>query len=367
VFGGKEMSQSNLRVILEPLSQINGISGQESAVAQYLEKQYRKYTDEIIYDNLGSIFAVKRSKNPSAKKVLIVGHMDEVGFMVKSINKTGCLTIHPVGGWWSQTLLGQRVSVVNRQQEVFKGVIGSIPPHLLTEADRSKPVEIKNMLVDIGSTSQQETESWGIACGDMIVLDGSFEVLHGGHRIAGKAFDNRYGCALGLALLEALKDQELPVDLYIGATVQEEVGLRGAQTSAQMIQPDLALVFDCSPANDASGDEDSFGQLGKGVLLRFVDSNMLPNRCLLEAYKQVCIQHDIPYQYYLSMGGTDAGAIHKSFKGVPTLTMCICARNLHTNSSIIDINDLESAYKAVVHFVNELNEDTISDMINCNR
>lgn len=352
---------------LEPLSEIYGISGQEYLVAKYLHEVYKTYTDEIVYDQLGSVFAIKRSKKEHAKKVMVAGHMDEVGFMVKTITKTGCLTMHPVGGWFSQTLLGQRISVINRNGDVFKGAIASIPPHLLTEEDRKKPMEIKSMLVDIGATSKQEAESWGICVGDMMVLDGQFRQLHGQNRLLGKAFDNRYGCAMGIALLESLKDVELDFDLIVGATVQEEVGLRGATTSASLVSPDLAIVFDCSPANDASGDENAFGQLGKGVLIRFVDANMLPNRCMMHRLEQVCEEHEIPYQFYVSMGGTDAGAIHKHASGVPTVTMCICARNIHTNSSIVDVNDIVSAFNAARHYVSGLNEQLISDMISCNQ
>lgn len=361
------MSKEYLIKTLEDLSQIYGVSGHEQYVSRYLKNEYLKYTDEIIYNNLGSIFAVKRSKKKNAKKVMIAGHMDEVGFIVKTITKTGCLTLHPIGGWWSQTLLGQRVAVVNGQGEIFKGAIGSIPPHLLTEADRAKPMEIKNMLVDIGAKNKEEVEKMNVRPGDMVVLEGEFHVLANGSRVIAKAFDNRYGCAMGLAILEAFKDIDLDVDLYVGATVQEEVGLRGAQTAASMIDPDMALVFDCSPANDSSGDETAFGQLGKGLLIRFVDANYLPNRCLLDKLIEVCNQESLPYQYYISMGGTDAGAIHKNTDGVVTLTMCICARNIHTNSSIIDLNDLDVAYQAAVKFVGGLNDEQISAMISCNQ
>lgn len=357
------MSYDVLMKSLAELSQLYGISGQEQYVSRYLKNEYLKYTDEIIYDNLGSIFAVKRSKKANAKKVMIAGHMDEVGFMVKTITKTGCLTLHPIGGWWSQTLLGQRVAVINGQGKVFQGAISSIPPHLLTEADRAKPMEIKNMLVDIGARNKEEVEELNIRPGDMVVLVGDYQVLANGKRLLAKAFDNRYGCAMGLALLDALKDSELDVDLYVGATVQEEVGIRGAQTAASMIDPDMAIVFDCSPANDASGDESAFGQLGKGLLIRFVDANYLPNRHLLDALIQQCNELSLPYQYYVSMGGTDAGAIHKNTDGVPTLTMCICARNIHTNSSIIDLDDLNTAYRAALALVSGLNDERISAMI----
>jgi glutamyl aminopeptidase len=351
---------------LENLANLDGIASLESQVFQYMKTHLTPFADEIISDGLGSIFGVKKSKNPHAKRVLLAGHMDEVGFMVKGINDVGSLSIYPVGGWWSQTLMSQRVRVTTQDGRVYKGTIGSIPPHLLTEAKRNAVVDIADLLVDVGATSKQEVLELGINLGDMVVLDGEFVYLNE-HRILSKALDNRYGCAMALAMLEAFKDVELPFDLIAGATVQEEVGLRGAQTAASLTQPDIAIVYDCSPANDAGADKDVLGKLGAGVLLRFVDASMLPNRCMIERLKHTAIQHELPYQYYLSLGGTDAGAIHKANIGVPTLTMCICARNIHTSSSICDVNDLKAAYHASLHFIGELNENAISDMIKCNQ
>ena len=351
---------------LENLARLDGIASLESQVFQYMKKHLTPLSDEIVTDGLGSIFGVKKSKVANAKRVLLAGHMDEVGFMVKQINDVGSLYIFPVGGWWSQTLMSQRVRVTTHDGRVYKGTIGSIPPHMLTDAKRNSPVEIQDLLVDIGARSKQEVLDMGVTLGDMVVLDGDFVRLND-HRILSKALDNRYGCAMALAMLEAFKDVELPFDLISGATVQEEVGLRGAQTAANLTQPDIAIVYDCSPANDAGADKDVLGNLGAGVLLRFVDASMLPNRCMLERLKKTAIAHEIPHQYYLSLGGTDAGAIHKSNMGVPTLTICICARNIHTSSSICDVNDLNAAYHVSSHFIEELNDTIINDMITCNQ
>lgn len=359
--------QNKVLQYLEPLTQAVGIANMEKEVFDIMNSHFKSLNYQVITDNLGSVFAVKKSKVAHAKKVMVAGHMDEVGFLVKAINKVGCLSIYPVGGWWSQTLMAQAVVVVNKKGEHFNGAIGSIPPHLLTDEIRDKPVKTEDLLVDIGATSQAEVVALGIEVGDMVVLKGEYVPLANHQRVMAKALDNRYGCALSMALAESLKDIDLPYDLYIGATVQEEVGLRGATTAASLINPDMAVVFDCSPANDATGDTEALGQLGKGVLLRFVDKSMMPNRCLLERLKQTCINHQLPYQYYLSLGGTDAGAIHKHDKGVATLTLCICARNIHTNHSIVDVGDIDAAYQAASAFLVELNQETINDMINCNQ
>lgn len=351
---------------LENLAKLDGIASLESQVFQYMKEHLMPVSDEIITDGLGSVFGVKKSKVFNAKRVLLAGHMDEVGFMVKQINDVGSLCIYPVGGWWSQTLMSQRVRITTSEGRVYQGCIGSIPPHMLTDVKRNTPVEIQDLFVDIGARSKQEVLDMGVKLGDMVVLDGDFVRLNE-HRILSKALDNRYGCAMALAMLEAFKEIDLPFDLIAGATVQEEVGLRGAQTTANLTQPDIAIIYDCSPANDASAEQNVLGKLGAGVLLRFVDASMLPNRCMLERLKMTAITHDIPHQYYLSLGGTDAGAIHKSNMGVPTLTICICARNIHTSSSVCDVNDLKAAYLVSSRFIEELNDSTINDMITCNQ
>jgi glutamyl aminopeptidase len=343
------------------------ISGDEQEVSQILKAEYTRLDLPVVYDGLGSIYAYKASKNPQAKTLMIAAHMDEVGFVLSSITAEGALKIAPVGGWWSQVLLSQRVIVKNKKGEKFKGSIASIPPHLLTEQERSKPMEIKHMLVDLGCSSKEEVLALGIQVGDALVLDGPFEILYQGKRLLSKAWDNRYGCILGVELLEALKDQELDVNLYVGASVQEEVGLRGAGTSAFKIKPDLAIVFDCSPANDLSGDKQSFGFLGKGPLVRFIDANYLPHRGFIHHYVDLLDQTKIPYQYYQSLGGTDAGAIHKSNEGIPTLTQCICARNIHSSSSIIDVFDYLSALKASIAVVESLNDATIEMILKANQ
>lgn len=353
--------------LMEELTQAMGISGDEKEVSQILAKHYTPLADEIVYDNLGSIFALKRSKNPHAPWLMIAGHMDEVGFIVKDINAQGALSISPMGGWWSQVLLSQRVLVKAKDGRKYPGTIASIPPHLLTEKERSAPMEIKHMLVDVGCSTKEEVLKLGITMGSPVVLEGRFEQLQQGTRLLAKAWDNRYGCIMGVEVLRALKDVDLDVNLAVGATVQEEVGTRGAQTSSFKLKPDVAIVLDCSPANDLSGDKDAFGTLGKGPLVRFIDANYLPHRGFLNFYVDLLEKEKIPYQYYQSLGGTDAGAIHKQFTGIPTLTQCICARNIHSCSSIIDAQDYTHAKQAVLKVIQSLNNDTIETIKKANQ
>lgn len=352
------MINSQTRKWIEEITQIIGVSGNEVLVSRALQKYYKEFGFELIFDNLGSVYAVKRSKNPNAKKVMISGHLDEVGFMISKILDNGSLKILPIGGIWEQTLLAQRVRILTRDLKEVEGAICSIPPHLLSDADRKVPMKIDNMIVDIGCTTKQEVLDLGVNIGDTLVVDGPVRFL-GEKRILSKAWDNRYGCIMGLEVLDYFKDKDLPFDLYVGANVQEEVGLRGAGTAAYLIQPDLAIVLDCSPANDASGDSKANGVLGNGVLVRFLDRSMLPNRTLIQDFELLNQEAGIDQQYFYSPGGTDAGAIHKSNDGIPTLTVCICGRNLHTNSIVIDTHDYECARKALMNFIEKLNEEKI--------
>nr|MBS9407627.1 glutamyl aminopeptidase [Streptococcus oralis] len=198
------------------------------------------------------------------------------------------------------------------------GVVGSIPPHLLSDAQRAKPMEIKNMLIDIGADSYEDAIEIGVKPGQQIVPICPFTPMANEKKIMAKAWDNRYGCGLAIELLKELKDETLPNTLYSGATVQEEVGLRGAQTAANMIQPDIFYALDASPANDASGDKTQFGQLGKGALLRIYDRTMVTHRGMREFILDTAETHNIPYQYFISQGGTDAGRVHTSNSGIPS-------------------------------------------------
>lgn len=342
--------------LFKEITQIYAISGQENALAKVLTEKYKALGYEIVNDNLGSVFALKRSKNKKPLKVMVAGHMDEVGFIVIDIKENGMIALNPVGGINAQTLLAHRVVVRTNKGTFLEGSIDAVPPHLMNAADRDKPVQIKDMLVDFGFASKEEAMEAGVHIGAMVVVKGEFVELNGGKRLLSKAFDNRYGVIVGLEIAEHFKDIDLPYDLYVGASVQEEVGLRGATTISNVIKPDFAIVVDCSPARDSTGNKEEEGQLGGGVLLRYTDRSMLSFKKLIQYQEAMCNKTNVPCQYYSSPGGTDAGAIHLSNSGVLTLTHCICARNIHTCSSIIDVNDYLGAKKVLIEILNDFNE-----------
>ncbi|OIU70889.1 M42 family metallopeptidase [Rossellomorea aquimaris] len=343
--------------LFKTLTELPGAPGNEHAVRQFMKEQLASYSDEVVQDRLGGVFGVKRGRADDPV-VMVAGHMDEVGFMVTSITDNGMLRFQTLGGWWSQVLLAQRVQIITDNGPVT-GVIGSIPPHLLGEEQRRKPMDIKNMLIDIGADDRENALEIGIKPGQQIVPICPFTPMANEKKILAKAWDNRYGCGLSIELLKELQGTELSNTLYSGATVQEEVGLRGAQTAANMIKPDIFFALDASPANDMSGDKNEFGQLGKGALLRILDRSMVTHKGIRELVLDTAESNDIPYQYFVSQGGTDAGRVHISNEGVPSAVVGICSRYIHTHASMIHVDDYAAAKELIVKLVKQCDRSTI--------
>ena len=340
------------------LTQLPGVSAHEMRVREYMKKELSRYSSELIFDGLGSVFAVKKSKKPNAPRVMMSGHMDEVGFLVKQITPKGLIKIFPIGRTWEHVVMAQRVTVYSSLSgEGYPGAVASIPPHLLPEDSAKKLLSIDQMLVDIGAESRDDVLAAGIRPGDMIVVDGPFVPLFGGKKLLAKAWDNRFGCALALDVLETVSGEELDVDLYIGATVQEESGLRGAKTAAFMIDPEVSLVFESSAANDNMGDAEELGQQGAGVLLRYIDRTSITHRGLFMYSTGLAGKKNIPFQYFMALGGTDSGEIHISRSGCPSMTMGVPSRYIHTNSSIMDYRDYQAAKDFALAFLRSMNRE----------
>ena len=351
------MNQTTLN-LFEKLTELQGASGNEYLVRHFMTSELEKYADEVIHDNLGGVFGVKNGSGP---KVMVAGHMDEVGFMVTQITDNGMIRFQTLGGWWSQVLLAQRVQIMTNDGPVI-GVIGSTPPHNLTVAQRNKPMEIKDMLIDVGADDMEDAKKIGIKPGQSILPICPFTPMANSKKILAKAWDNRYGCGLAIELLKELENEEVPNQLYSGATVQEEVGLRGAAVAANMIQPDIFYALDASPANDMSGDKKEFGQLGKGALLRIFDRTMITHHGMRDFVLDTAESNDIPYQYFVSQGGTDAGRVHIANEGIPSAVIGICARYIHTSSSIIHVDDYAAAKELLIKLVKTTDQNTVDQM-----
>ncbi|TAA69773.1 M42 family metallopeptidase [Planococcus salinarum] len=353
---------SETRELFKTLTELPGAPANEHAVRKFMKKELGLVSDELIQDNLGSIFGVKHGEG-DGPRIMVAGHMDEVGFMVTQITDNGMLRFQPLGGWWNQVMLATRVEIMVGDKAI-PGVIGSIPPHLLSEELRSKPMEIKNMLIDIGADDKEDALSFGVRPGQQIIPYSPFTPMANDKKIMAKAWDNRYGCGLAIELLRELKDEKLPNELFSGATVMEEIGLRGSMTAANMINPDIFFALDASPANDADGNKNEFGQLGKGTLLRILDKSMVTHRGMREFILDTAESNNIPYQYFISQGGTDAGRVHQANEGVPSSVIGICSRYIHTSSSIIHTDDYAAAKELLLKLVRAADRTTVETIKN---
>ncbi len=363
----KLLERSELSIdweMFELLTQVPGAPGFEYEVRKVMKSYLAQYADEIIQDRLGGIYG-KKEGNRNGPKILVAGHMDEVAFMITRITEDGFLKFQPLGGWWSHVLLAQRVDVITNKGKRIPGIIGSIPVHLLEQDQKEKLVKTSQMFIDVGAKSREEAEEWGILPGDVAVPFSPYTECEGGKRIMSKAWDNRLGCGIAIELLSGLQDEYHPNILYAGATVQEEVGLRGAAPAAHLIQPDLFFAVDVGPAGDTLGLQDGFGEIGKGMLIRVYDRSMITLPRLRDFLLDIAEREKIPYQFFVSPGGgTDAGRVHVTGKGVPSVAIGVVARYIHTHASIIDKDDVEATKAFVLALAKELDYTTYQSIKN---
>lgn len=350
--------------MLKALTDANGISGFEMEVKQLMKTYLEPNSDEIIEDNLGSIFG-KKNATSAEKTILIGGHLDEIGFMVTEIDDNGYLKFTPVGGWWNQVLLSQRMTVVTEKGNLV-GVVGSKPPHVLSPEERKKTVEIKDMFLDIGVASKEEAIEVGVALGDTIVPYTEFTEMANKDYLLAKAWDNRFGCALAVEVLKELKEDEVNINVVSGATVQEEVGLRGAKTAAHKVKPDLAIAVDVGLATDSPGMDTSNGKgnLGDGPLLLLLDGSNIGHVGFRRHIQKVAKEKNIDVQLQvIPGGGTDAGSFHTTHDGVPSVAIGVPLRYMHSNVSIMHREDFKNAVQLVVEIIKSLDDKTVDEII----
>jgi len=349
--------------LLKELSEANGIPAHEKNVSDILKREFLKVVpeDNILYDGLGSIAAFKVG-NKKGPKILIVGHMDEIGMIVTKITEEGFLKFQTIGGWWSQVMLAQQMNITTSTGKVFRGVIGSKPPHILTEEELKTPAKIDDMYIDLGVENKEEVEKLGIKIGDMITPAIDFRVLANENYLLGKAWDDRIGCAVAIEVLKQLQDVDHPNIVYAAGSTQEEVGLRGAKTLANLIKPDIAFALDTSIARDLPGTDGSI-KLGKGPGIMLYDSSAIGHVALREKVVEIANELNIPYQFdYLKRGGTDSGAIHTANSGCPSLSICVETRYVHSHTSIIHKEDYLATVKLIVEVSKRLDAKTVNQI-----
>ena len=345
--------------MLKDLTDAKAIPGNEKEARDVMTKYIAPYADEVSTDGLGSLIATKTGAE-NGPKIMIAGHLDEVGFMVTRIDDQGFVYFQTVGGWWSQVMLAQRVTIVTKTGEIT-GVIGSKPPHILSPEARKKPVDIKDMFIDIGASTREEAAEWGIRPGDMVVPYFEFTVMNNPKMLLAKAWDNRIGCAIAIDVLKNLKEEKHPNIVYGVGTVQEEVGLRGAKTSAFKVQPDIAFAVDVGIAGDTPGvtDKEAMGKLGKGPAIVLYDASMVSHKGLRDFVTKVADDQGIPYQFdAIPGGGTDSGSIHVTANGVPALSITIPTRYIHSHAALLHRDDYENTVKLITEVIKKLDSKT---------
>mgnify|MGYP005851040457 CR=1 FL=1 len=346
--------------LLQKLSEAHGVPGYEHEVRELI-RGYLEPLGTIEQDRVGSLIC---RQGEQGRRLMLAAHMDEIGFMVHHVSEEGFLRFMPLGGWWDQVLLGQRVLVKTRGGNV-PGVIGAKPPHLLPPDERNKVVERKDMYIDIGATSRSEATELGVRPGDSVVPAGEFQVLANGKTYMGKAFDDRAGVALMIQALQHFARHDHPNTLYGVATSMEEVGIRGAQTSAEVVRPDVAIILEVDLCGDVLGikPEESATKLGGGPSLWLLDARMIPNLRLRDLVIDTAEELHIPLQFSAYTGAAaDGGAIHLHGAGVPTVVLGVPARHIHSQASIIHRDDYDRMLRLLLALVERLDQEVAAGL-----
>lgn len=360
---------------LEHLTNSFGPSGFEREPARIVKDYVMKYCDSVTTDKLGSVMFTKKG-SANGPTVLVPGHVDEVGFIVSSINKLGFLTFNPLGGWFDQVLLGQRV-LVRTGKGMFPGIIAAKPPHLLPAEERTKVVVKEKMFIDVGASNEDEAKALGIRVGNPVIPDSCFSTVRktiykdgkkkGSDEIAiGKAFDDRIGAWTAAEAIRMLSEKGIkhPNTVIGAATTQEEVGLRGARTTAFVSKPDVCLTLEVDIAGDVPGIEanEAASKMGSGPSITTWDTSMIPNQDLVELVIRTAESAKIPYQLSQTRGGTDAGVIHIANAGCPSVVIGVPTRHIHSHVGLMSMKDADNCVKLIVEVIKRLDKKTVAGL-----
>ncbi|MHA1482804.1 MAG: M42 family metallopeptidase [Candidatus Heimdallarchaeaceae archaeon] len=371
------MTDFNIK-ILEELCNAFGPSGFEWEVQGKLKEYVQPFADEILQDKTGTLIFTSKG-DIEGPKIMIAGHVDEVGFQVSSITKEGYLKFHQLGGWWDQTLLSQRVVVRTSEGKLIPGIISAKPPHVLGAEERKKIVTKDNMFIDVGCASKDEVKELGIKIGDPMTPDSKFEIWKRTRikkkddeilerkdvtLVVGKAFDDRIGAIITAEVIRKIKEENIshPNVVYGAATVQEEIGARGARTSAQLIKPDIGIIVEVDIASDVPGIDETIAptKLGKGPSIMTYELAMIPNPRFRDFVIKTAEEIGIPLQLSLMPGGaTDAGPIHTTELGCPSIVIGVPTRHIHAPNGIMDLKDVDKTAKLILELIRRLDKETV--------
>lgn len=354
-------TEINTIELIRELSNAYGAPGFEDEVVA-IGRKYGEAFADMEEDSIRNLYLLRKANKGDRTVIMLDGHSDEVGFVVQAIKPNGTMMFLANGGWVDMNAAAQKVKVQNKHGEWISGVVSSKPPHFMSEAEKGKSVSLADMTIDVGASSKKEVEEeFGIEIGSPVVPDVTFEFNEKNQIMLGKAFDNRLGCAAVIKTLEALSSSRLTHDIVGTFSTQEETGLRGAKVAAQTVSPDIAIVFEGTPADDTIKPEyEAQAVLKKGPQLRVLDRSMIVNPRFLKYARSIADEKGIPYQLAVrSGGGTNGGSIHLTDCGIPTIVVGIPVRYIHTPNCYASLEDFNNAVKLAVEIVKSINEEKI--------
>lgn len=345
--------------LLKQMTDCNAPAGFELPMTQLMQQLFETINVETVRDNTGSIFGVRKANSEHA--IMLLGHLDEIGFMVTEITERGFIKFTSLGYWSPIVMTSQKVTIHTKDRDI-RGVIGGKPPHVLSTEERTK-VNLENMFIDIGTASKEETLAAGIKVGDCVTPYTEFEVMENPNYLLAKAFDNRFGCALAY---EVVKNVTSPkINLYSGAVTQEETLSRGAKTAANLVKPSLAIAMDVCFCSLTPGMEDAGNaKMGDGPVIILADAWNIAHVALKQYIIDVAKEHNIAIQFdHLTGGYTDAGHVAQSNTGVPAVTIAVPTRYIHSNVSMMNREDYTSAVKLMTAVVEGLDDALVDKII----
>lgn len=352
--------QTTLQMIAA-ISNANGVSGFEDDVVSEI-LPYAEQVGETKVDRMRNVFIRRKENTGSRPVVQLDAHSDEVGFMVQAICPNGTLRIIPIGGWVNHNIPAHKVWVRNRYGKYIPGLTASKPPHFMTEQERKAPLDIKDITVDVGAVSREEAiEVYGIRIGEPVAPDVTFTYSEETDLMVGKSFDCRLGCAAILKTMHELAGEELAVDVVGACASQEEVGVRGATVTAQVIQPDLAIVFEGCPADDTCVEPYMVQTaIKRGPMLRHIDARMITNPRYQRYALDLAEKLGIPVQDAVrAAGSTNGAAIHLTGRGVPVIVIGVPVRYAHTHYGVSAYADFDNAVKLACEILKRADADLI--------
>ena len=356
---GPAIAEDRTTALLRELSNAPGAPGYEEAVRAIMVRELKPHASRLTYDGLGSVIAQNGSAGP---RIMLDAHMDELGGSVRRISAEGFVTMQMLGGWLDQALPGQRWVIIGSKGPV-QAVSGIRDVHVVPAEDRNKAFSRDQLFLDLGAKSAAEVAAMGVEPGDPVVPDSPFEVLNGGSRYIGKAFDDRVGCAVLIEALRRLAADGHPNQLFVAATTQEEIGLRGAHTAAEVIHPDIGIAIEGGVAGDQpfTHPDETQARLGGGPGLFLFDTSALPNRRLVALTREVAKETGVPLQLDSVQGyGDDSAEIQKTGLGAPTVNLIVPVRYTHVHNGVMDRADFDGMVTLVVGMIKKLDAPTVA-------